>query len=107
MKVSKSEIKEIIQEEVTKLLGEMEIPVGKEIENVSDELGPISSRITMQNVDLPTLRKEIRRLAQEKDMSPQKYLESLGYPPQAASNFLGMIGMMWAAEMGMTFGPRQ
>lgn len=103
MKVSKSEIKQIIQEEVTKLLGEMEIPVGKEIENVSDELGSISPRVAIYDVDMPMLRKEIRRLAQEKDMSPQEYLESLGYPPQAASNFLGRIGMTSAAEMGMTF----
>ena len=75
MKVSRNEIKQIIQEEVTKLLGEMEIPMGIEIETMTDEPASTGPRVTMHDADLP---KEIRRLAQEKGMEPQDYLESLG-----------------------------
>lgn len=100
MKVSRNEIKQIIQEEVTKLLGEMEIPMGIEIETMTDEPASTGPRVTMHDADLP---KEIRRLAQEKGMEPQDYLESLGYTPQAASNLLGMASMFDDAKMGMTF----
>jgi len=126
MKFTKSGLKKIINEEITKLLSEMEIPVGDEIEQFSDEeeddygkgaymYDNMSGRMTARAPRTASdprapeggyyadVGQEIKKLAKRSGMSPMDYLEDLGFSPEVASTLLGRAGEFDDAKLGMYF----
>ena len=127
MKFTKGQLRRIISEEITKHLKEMEVPVGAEIDQFSDDeedeygsgaymydnmSGRMTARAPRVASDPRALEgyadvgKEIKKLAKRSGMSPMEYLEDLGFSPEVASTLLGRAGEFDDAKLGMYFLPR-
>ena len=112
MKFTKGQLRRIISEEITKHLKEMEVPVGAEIDQFSDEeedeygkgaymydnmRGRMTARAPRADQDAPLgyfadIGSEVKRLASKRDMSPMEFLVDMGFSTNVARMLLIRAG---------------
>ena len=96
MKITKSQLKQIIKEEIEDEYGGAAY--------ISHGGAPGGARATAPRTgETVQLSAEIERLAEAAETDPHSYLVDLGFSEQGADNLLGMANLFDKIKSGMTF----
>ena len=96
MKITKSQLKQIIKEEIEDEYGGAAY--------ISHGGAPGGARATAPRTgETVQLSAEIERLAAAAETEPHEYLVGLGFSEQGADNLLGMANLFDKIKSGMTF----